>query len=187
MSGSKIRQLRQAKGLTLQELAAQTQTTAGYLSQLERDLVDPSLSTLRKIAQALNTPLFSLVDSQDDATRIIRRNKRQKIAFADSNVILEILTPKLDSAPDEVFVLTFTLGAQKWSNSERVSHNVDECFYAQKGELEVLVGNETYFLHQGDSIYIRANTPHNIYNPGTEAAVGVSSMSSGFFVSVARP
>lgn len=187
MNGSAIRQLRQAKGMTLQELAAQTQTTAGYLSQLERDLVDPSLSTLRKIARALDTPLFSLVESQDDAARIIRRDRRQKIAFPDTNVTLEILTPKFETAPGEVFVMTFALGARKWSNNERVSHNVDECFYAQKGELEVLVGRSTYYLRQGDSIYIRANTPHNIYNPGDEAAVGISAMSSGFFVSTAKP
>ena len=187
MNGTKIRQLRLARGLTLQALAKKTQTTAGYLSQLERGLVDPSLSTLRKIAQVLNTPLFALLDSQDDAARIIRRDKRQKIAFADSNVILEILTPKYEFAPGEIFLLTFTLGAKKWSNDERVSHDVDECFYAQKGELEVLVGDTTYCLREGDSIYIRANTPHNIYNPGDGEAVGISAMSSGFFVSVARP
>ena len=187
MNGAIIRQIRLAKGMTLQTLAAQTQTTAGYLSQLERNLVDPSLSTLRKIAQALDTPLFSLVDSQDDAARIIRRDKRQKIAFPDTNVTLEILTPKFETSPGEVFVMTFSLSSRKWSNNERVSHNVDECFYAQKGELEVLVGEETYCLHQGDSIYIRANTPHNIYNPGDEDAVGISAMSSGFFVSVAKP
>jgi len=187
MNGSVIRQLRLAKGMTLQQLAAQTQTTAGYISQLERDLVDPSLSTLRKIAQALDTPLFSLVDSQDDAAKIIRRDKRQKISFPDTNVTLEILTPKVENVPGEVFVLTFSLGAHKWSNLERVAHNVDECFYAQKGELEVLVGENTYYLRQGDSIYIRANTPHNIYNPGDEDAVGISAMSSGTFVSVAKP
>ena len=187
MNGAKIRQLRLAKGMTLQELARLTQTTAGYLSQLERDLTDPSLSTLRKIALILNTPLFYLVDSQDDAARIVRRDKRQKIAFADSNVMLEILTPKYEFAPGEIFVLTFSLDAKKWSNNERVSHNVDECFYAQRGELEVLVGTTTHFLREGDSIYIKANTPHNIYNPGNVEAMGVSAMSSGAFISVARP
>lgn len=187
MTGSRIRQLRLAKGLTLNELASLTQTTAGYLSQLERELVDPSLSTLRKIARTLDVPLFSLLDSSDEAAMIIRRNKRQKVAFSDSNVILEILTPKSETSPEDVFVLTFELPAQKWSNDERVSHNVDECFYAQKGRLEVLVGDTTYILEEGDSIYIRANTPHNIYNPGPETAVGISAMSSAFFVSTARP
>ena len=55
MIPQKIRTLRQAKGLTLKELADKTQTTAGYISQLERGLVDPSLSTLRKIAAVLDT------------------------------------------------------------------------------------------------------------------------------------
>lgn len=187
MTGSRIRQLRLARGLTLNELASLTQTTAGYLSQLERELVDPSLSTLRKIARTLDVPLFSLLDSSDEAAMIIRRNKRQKVAFSDSNVILEILTPKSETSPEDVFVLTFELPVQKWSNDERVSHNVDECFYAQKGRLEVLVGDTTYILEEGDSIYIRANTPHNIYNPGPETAVGISAMSSAFFVSTARP
>lgn len=187
MNGFKIRQLRLAKGLTLNELACLTQTTAGYISQLERDLVDPSLSTLRKIACTLDIPLFSLLDTSDEAAMIIRHNRRQKIAFSDSNVILEILTPKSETSPEDVFVLTFELPAQKWSNDERVSHNVDECFYAQKGQLEVLVGDTAYILQEGDSIYIKANTPHNIYNPGAETATGVSAMSSAFFVSTARP
>ena len=187
MNGASIRQLRLAKGMTLQELAAQTRTTAGYLSQLERDLVDPSLSTLRKIAQALDAPLFSLVESQDDAAHIVRRDRRQRITFPDSNVALEILTPRFESAPCEVFVMTFALGGRKWSNVERVAHNVDECIYARKGELEVLVGRTTYCLQQGDSIYIRANTPHNIYNPGEEEAVGVSAMSSGYLISAGKP
>lgn len=187
MNGSKIRQLRLAKGLTLNELASLTQTTAGYISQLERDLVDPSLSTLRKIAQTLDIPLFSLLDSSDEAAMVIRHNKRQKIAFSDSNVILELLTPKSVTVSEDVFVLTFALPAQNWSNDERVSHNVDECFYAQKGQLEVLVGDTSYVLHEGDSIYIKANTPHNIYNPGPQTAVGISAMSSAFFVSTARP
>ena len=60
MIHQKIRTLRQAKGLTLKQLADKTQTTAGYISQLERGLVDPSLSTLRKIAAVLDTPCLPL-------------------------------------------------------------------------------------------------------------------------------
>lgn len=187
MNGSKIRKLRIAAGITLNELAVKTQTTAGYLSQLERDLVDPSLSTLRKIAQALKTPLFSLIDTQDDAAQIIRKDRREKISFADSNVILEVITPKLESAQDNVFAMTFSIMPHRWSNSERVSHNVDECFYVQQGEIEVLVGSDTYMLNTGDSIYIKANTPHNIYNPSDCVAVGISALSSGAFISVACP
>lgn len=185
MNGSKIRQLRLSKHLTLKELAKQTQTTAGYISQLERDMIDPSLSTLRKIAAVLDTPLFSLLDSQDDVTMVVRHNRRQKMSFADSNVILEVLTPQSNS--NDLIMMTFEINQKSWSNDERVSHNVDECFYAQKGRLEVLVGDTTYKLEEGDSIYIKANTPHNIYNPNSSKAIGVSTMSSAYFISVVRP
>lgn len=187
MNGSVIRRLRNAKGMTLSQLALKTQTTAGYLSQLERDLVDPSLSTLRKIAKALDTPLFALIDTKDDAAQIIRKDRREKISFADSNVILEVLTPKIEASHGNVFVMTYTMSPRKWSNDERVSHNVDECVWVQKGQLEVLVGDQTYSLNEGDSIYIKANTPHNIYNPGDDPAVGISAMSSSAFVSVVCP
>ena len=78
MIPQKIRTLRQAKGLTLKELADKTQTTAGYISQLERGLVDPSLSTLRKIAAVLDTPLFALMDTRETPSAVVRSEKRQK-------------------------------------------------------------------------------------------------------------
>ncbi len=187
MNGAKIRRLRLAKGMTLSQMAAETKTTAGYLSQLERDMVDPSLSTLRKIAQVLGTPLFSLIETADDAAQIVRGDKREKISFADSNVILEVLTPHVEETSENVYVMTFTVQPRSWSNQERVAHNVDECFTVREGRLEVLVGAKTYDLAQGDSIYIKANTPHNIYNPDETPAVGISALSSGVFISVVCP
>lgn len=189
MIGSKIRMLRQSKGMTLNELAKQTQTTAGYLSQLERDIADPSLSTLRKIASVLDTPLFALLDSQDRQSEIIYANKRQKISFSDSNIIYEVLSPQ-SSGPEngtDLLVLTYKLAPKSWSSSERISHNAEECIYVQEGTLEVLVGDQTYVLHEGDSIYIMENAPHNIYNPGPRQAVGVSAMCPAVFISTVRP
>ena len=89
MIPQKIRTLRQAKGLTLKELADKTQTTAGYISQLERGLVDPSLSTLRKIAAVLDTPLFALMDTRETQSAVVRSEKRQKMTFSDSQIVLE--------------------------------------------------------------------------------------------------
>lgn len=189
MIGSKIRLLRQNKGLTLTELARKTQTTAGYLSQLERDMTDPSLSTLRKIAAVLDTPLFALLDEQEEQTTIIHAEKRHKVSFSDSNVIYELLSPQTlgTENPPEMLVMTYQLTPACWSSSERISHNAAECIYVQEGTLEVLVGEQTFILHQGDSIYIKENAPHNIYNPGPENATGISAMSSSVFISTVRP
>ena len=73
--GSKVKRLRQANGLTLEELANRSELTKGFLSQLERDLTSPSVATLEDILEALGTNLqefFSekeaeqLVFKQDD-------------------------------------------------------------------------------------------------------------------------
>ena len=60
MLGRKLRSLRQARDLSLKSLAEEAGISIALLSQVERDQVDPSLDTLRKLARALNVPLFSL-------------------------------------------------------------------------------------------------------------------------------
>ena len=53
--GVKIKQLRQQRGLTQEELASRTELTKGFISQLERDLTSPSIATLMDILEALGT------------------------------------------------------------------------------------------------------------------------------------
>jgi transcriptional regulator with XRE-family HTH domain len=55
--GALLRAQRQAKGLSLRELATRTGISNAYLSELERGRHEPSLSVLRAIASALDTPL----------------------------------------------------------------------------------------------------------------------------------
>ena len=55
--GKKIKALRTKNGLTLEELASRSELTKGFLSQLERDLTSPSISTLEDILEALGTNL----------------------------------------------------------------------------------------------------------------------------------
>lgn len=57
--GQKIRQLRTQNNLTLEELASRSELTKGFLSQVERNLTSPSVSTLEDILEALGTDLAS--------------------------------------------------------------------------------------------------------------------------------
>ena len=54
MLGEHVRNIRKKRGITLKELAEKTGLSIGYISQIERDLTDPSLSTLRKLSAALD-------------------------------------------------------------------------------------------------------------------------------------
>lgn len=189
MIGPKIRQFRTKKGLTLQELAQKTMTTAGYLSQLERDLTEPSLNTLRRIAAALDVPIFTLLNEEDPNAAFVPAYHRHKLSFSDAGVSYEVLTPPTESAVNgpNFLMMLFSLSPQRFGSEERVSHDAEECLYLMSGTLEVLVGETTYKLEEGDSIRIPGGAPHNLYNPGLTAARGVTCLKPGMFISTVRP
>lgn len=189
MLGLKIRQFRVKKGLTLQQLAQKTMTTAGYLSQLERDLTEPSLATLRRIAAALEVPIFTLLNEDAGGAAFVPAYHRHKISFSDAGVVYEVLTPPTESPQEgpNFLMMTFSLPPQQFGSEERVSHDAEESLYLTCGVLEVLVGDKTFRLEAGDSICIPSSAPHNLYNPGQQAAQGVCCMKPGMFVSTVRP
>jgi transcriptional regulator with XRE-family HTH domain len=55
--GTRIRGLRKRRGMTLAELAQQSELTAGYISQLERNLAYPSIPALFNIARSLGVTI----------------------------------------------------------------------------------------------------------------------------------
>ncbi len=64
--GNKIKELRISNDLTLQELASRSELTKGFLSQVERNLTSPSISTLEDILEALGTNLSEFFQEDKD-------------------------------------------------------------------------------------------------------------------------
>lgn len=96
--GTRIRGLRKRRGLTLAELAAQSELTAGYISQLERNLAYPSIPALFNIARSLGVTIqwfFASEAAVDpaDAGYVVRRNTRMSVHYEDG-IIDELLTPQ---------------------------------------------------------------------------------------------
>lgn len=65
MIGEKIKAARIEKGLTAKELAIKSEVTPGYISQIERELISPSLSVLMRIAKVLEIPIVSLFSQEE--------------------------------------------------------------------------------------------------------------------------
>ena len=178
MLGFRIREIRKRKGLTLNELAEKTQFTSGYLSQIERDLIDPSLSSLRKISYALDVSITAfLVDEMKDQI-LIRANERKKLYLPYSSAIYEFITPMVadKTTRSNMDIIYFELNPRSWDSEEYLLHESDECLFVLEGTIEMHDGNNKYELHQGDSLYIREHTNHKFYNPNDEKAVGISTI-----------
>ena len=69
--GVKIKQLRQQRGLTQEELASRTELTKGFISQLERDLTSPSIATLTDMLECLGSDLKTFFSEAEQEEKIV--------------------------------------------------------------------------------------------------------------------
>lgn len=96
--GTRIRGLRKRRGMTLAELAKQSELTAGYISQLERNLSYPSIPALFNIARSLGVTIQWFFASEastapEDQGYVVRRNSRLSVHYEDG-IVDQLLTPQ---------------------------------------------------------------------------------------------
>lgn len=165
MLGGRIRQRRTELGLSLQELAARTALTPSFLSQVERDMAEPSITSLRKIAQALEVPIFYFLLESGGHNPVVRRAERRVLSLARSGVTYELLSP-----PDfvnrsmEMVITRMAPGAA--GGDHPVTHPGEECILVLAGRAGIQVADAEHTLAEGDCIYFFSNIPHHIRNLG---------------------
>ncbi len=167
--GTRMRELRKARGLTLKQLAERTELSVGYLSQLERQDADPSVRALSVIGTALGVGINWFFpdppDQQDtDADIVVRGTRRRALRF-DSGVKDELLCPDL-SGDLEMILTTFAPGAG--SGDSLYAHKGEEGGYVVAGILEITVEDRVMTLHPGDSFRFSSLRPHRYHNPGPD-------------------
>ena len=186
MYGSRIREMRKRRGLTLKEVAEATGYTIGHISQIERDLKSPSLVALRKIAACLNcSEVWLIMDDSELSAKsseegkkskesyLMRKENRIPMKISEIDVSYSIFTPsKLPNAQEaQMTGLIVRLKPNTWVTEKMISHgNYDESLLLLKGELELRIDNSTYMIYEGDSFYIPKNCLHNYLNTSDEEA-----------------
>ena len=86
--GNRVKDLRIQKGLTQEELADRAELSKGFISQLERDLTSPSISTLVDILQCLGTDLSDFF-TKDVDTQIVAGEKLAIVLVFDASESLD--------------------------------------------------------------------------------------------------
>ena len=186
MYGSRIREMRKRRGLTLKEVAEATGYTIGHISQIERDLKSPSLVALRKIAACLNcSEVWLIMDDSELSAKsseegkkskesyLMRKENRIPMKIPEIDVSYSIFTPsKLPNAQEaQMTGLIVRLKPNTWVTEKMISHgNYDESLLLLKGELELRIDNSTYMIYDGDNFYIPKNCLHNYLNTSNEEA-----------------
>lgn len=162
--GNKLREMRETRGLSIRALARQSGLSANALSMIERGRSSPSVSTLYKVAAALDVPITDLFRSQSDRGEIVfcKAAARTRVPFTRG--VWEGLGGESFVGRVEPFALTLESGAS--SGPHAMIHSGHEFVICLRGQLEYRVENETYFLEPGDSLLFSSQFKHRWRNPG---------------------
>ena len=157
--GEKIAQYRKSKDLSIRELAKMADVTPSLLSQIERGLANPSVNSLKSIANALNAPLFTFFTSEvRKEDLIVRGNNRKKVILPGAdNVIYEMLT---SGSEDNLEFAIMDLSPKSSSCVEHIYHNGYEIAYVLEGKVNLYLDNEKFGLKKEDSVKIPVGMKH---------------------------
>ncbi len=166
--GETIKAFRKKSKLTLQQLSEQTGLSIGYLSNLERNISSPTLTNLQIICEKLKINLYDIINSLPQEKVVVKKEERRLIYEPHPNIKYELTTE--GSRKMKGVCMTISEGD---FNDQLISwgHHSDEVGVIVKGTMEMIVEDNAYILNEGDSVYIKAHTPHKYKKIGTEECV----------------
>lgn len=171
--GSQIRNLRNQRELTLQELSDLTGLSKPNLSQIENNIVTPPISTLLKISSALGVPIGTFFQKTNQDTNMVVVRKEDRYGIAKGPHISHIgysyeplAYPKADKNMEPFIVHMEDRDA---ADIVYNNHKGEEFLLLLEGELEFRYGDNTVVLYEGDSIYFDSSIPHGYRGLGGPA------------------
>ena len=178
--GRRLRTQREERGLTLREVARRIGVSASLISQIERDKVNPSVSTLYALVRELGLTMGDLF--ADDGTAparagagnggpVVRPDSRFVINLA-SGVTWERLTQDSDPSVEFLYVV-YEAGSESCPEDSLVTHGGREYGYVLSGRLRVRIGFDEHVLDPGDSISFDSSSPHRLWAIGDERVTAI--------------
>ncbi|MBE5996816.1 MAG: cupin domain-containing protein [Lachnospiraceae bacterium] len=163
--GKKIRDLRNSNGLTLQELADRSELTKGFLSQLERGQVSPSIVTLFDLIECLGSTPSEFFQEEEEQVVFSEQQFFEKIdEDGNSRQWIVPTAQKYQMEPMLVELMP------RSSLEEDKPHAGEEFGYVLSGRIQLSLDDKNYIVRAGESFYYRADRTHRISNPGSRKA-----------------
>ena len=170
--GNKLKELRVLKGLTQEELADRSELSKGFISQLERNLTSPSITTLMDILQCLGTSIGEFFNEAPDEQIVF--GKQDYFVKVDTEYKNEIkwIIPNAQKNTMEPIYLTLEAGG---STCPDTPHEGEEFGYILQGTVSIHLGNKTYKAKKGESFYYIADKTHFLSSKSGAVLIWVSS------------
>ena len=169
--GERIRATRETLGMQVIDLASQIGVTPSLVSQIERAKAFPSILTLKKIADALQTTVGELIgENANFVANPLLKAKNRKFAKKNKNgTRLYLLSHHDPEKQMDPFILTFTPHSDS-SDIMTTANPRQEFCYVLSGHFKVILNTSEYELKEGDSFYFNSSQYYKFTNIGDESA-----------------
>ncbi len=159
--GKYVKKFRKARGMTLKEISEKTGFSHGYLSKVENSKKAPPISTLLKLAKALDVGINALLGEEQEQTQmsLVRCNERKQLARDATRFgySYEMLAPNFLNKAIDPYILTVPAELE-----EQVffQHEGQEMMFVLEGKAIWIHGKTEFLVEEGDCLYFDASVPH---------------------------
>jgi transcriptional regulator with XRE-family HTH domain len=171
--GERIREAREMRELTLEDLSSRTGISVETLERVESGQATPPLGALVRVGKALEMQMgYFISGAADQPMCVVRSESRPKVARRTQKAaeqygyVYESLAPEKANRLMEPFLVTMT----PTKFGELSNHDGQEFIFVLEGEISVRVEEEAEVLRAGDSVYYDSSHPHLVKCHGKEPA-----------------
>lgn len=171
--GDKIRLTRKEKRMSIEELAQKSDLSIGMISQVERNMVVPSINAVLNIAKGLDVTIGYFFEDEEQLLDIRKKIDREKLVTQEGARIYELLSPVRDRKMEHVLI---TLEGESDEKITPTRHEGEECGYIIEGRMYIHINGEDHLLSEGDSIYFDSTMPHYYKSYNGEKCISIWTM-----------
>lgn len=169
--GKRIKKQRESIGLQMKELSVKIGVTPSLISQIENGKAYPSIVTLKKVAEALNTTVGALIGENEGIVQkpVLKKSERRFAKENGSGTRSHLLSNHHPSKQIEPYIIEFEKGADSTKIMTSNFPGQEFCFVL-KGSFEAKVNQQIYELDKGDSFYFNSSQTHLFTNTSNQKA-----------------
>jgi transcriptional regulator with XRE-family HTH domain len=156
----RLRDRRKDLGLTLKDVAELSGLSFSFISQVERGLTLPSITSLVALSKALGASINLFLEQPKSGSLDTRQTSRRAYSLGPSAASYERLSSKFPGSMLNSSIITEPPGRR----TELMSHEGEELIYMLDGALTVEIAGQVYVLEQGDSLHFDSKEKHLTWN-----------------------
>lgn len=165
-----VKLIRHTRGLSLDKLAAKCGVSRAMLSQIEQGKSVPTIAVLWKIAKGLNVPFSELLKEKEEQGLYILKAENTKVLYSSSKVFSSrALFPFIGNRRTEFYELLLKPGGIEVADPH--PPGTTENLVVVSGKLRLRLSDKVVELEPKDSVFFKADVPHEYSNPTDQETV----------------